>query len=88
MGTSIPFGNGRGWGFDPSLSKDAFIAAVLQERSWELFAEADRWFDLTRTNTFLTVIPKAVNDVYPTRTRRRSTAITLYHWKRFRPIQS
>lgn len=52
----------------PGLSKDAFVAAVLQERSWELFAEADRWFDLTRTNTFLTVIPKAVNDVYPTRT--------------------
>lgn len=52
----------------PGLSKDAFIAAVLQERSWELFAEADRWFDLTRTNTFLTVIPKAMNDVYPVRT--------------------
>lgn len=52
----------------PGLSKDAFLDAVLQERSWELFAEADRWFDLTRTNTFLTVIPKAVNDVYPTRT--------------------
>lgn len=51
----------------PGLGKDAFIAAVLQERSWELFAEADRWFDLTRTNTFLTVIPKAVNDVYPVR---------------------
>jgi hypothetical protein len=51
----------------PGLSKDAFIAAVLQERSWELFAEADRWYDLTRTNTFLTVIPKVVNDVYPTR---------------------
>lgn len=50
------------------LSKDAFIAAVLQERSWELFAEGDRWYDLTRTNTFLQVIPKAVNDVYPTRT--------------------
>lgn len=51
----------------PGLSKDAFIAAVLQERSWELYGEADRWYDLTRTNTFLTVIPKAVNDVYPTR---------------------
>lgn len=49
------------------LSKDAFIAAVLQERSWELFAEGDRWYDLTRTNTFLQVIPKAVNDVYPVR---------------------
>lgn len=50
------------------LGKDAFIDALLQERSWELFAEGDRWFDLTRTNTFLTVIPKAVNDVFPTRT--------------------
>ncbi|WP_428656126.1 RagB/SusD family nutrient uptake outer membrane protein [Runella sp.] len=50
------------------LSKDAFIAALLQERSWELFAEGDRWHDLTRTNTFMTVIPKAVNDVYPVRT--------------------
>lgn len=49
------------------LSKDEFVAAVLQERSWELFAEADRWFDLTRTNTFLTVIPTATNNVYPTR---------------------
>lgn len=50
------------------LSKDAFINAVLQERKWEFFAEGDRWYDLTRTNTFLQVIPKAVNDVYPTRT--------------------
>src|SRR5882757_4889012 len=50
------------------LSKDDFINAILQERSWELFAEGDRWYDLTRTNTFLTVIPKAVNNVYPTRT--------------------
>jgi len=37
-------------------------------RARELFAEGDRWYDLTRTNTFLTVIPKAVNNVYPTRT--------------------
>ncbi|WP_020606984.1 RagB/SusD family nutrient uptake outer membrane protein [Spirosoma spitsbergense] len=50
------------------LSKDAFIAAVLQERSWEFFAEGDRWYDLTRTNTFLPVIPKSVNSVYPVRT--------------------
>jgi len=49
------------------LSKDDFIAAVLQERSWELFSEGDRWYDLTRTNTFLQVIPKATNDVFPTR---------------------
>jgi hypothetical protein len=49
------------------LSKDAFIAAVLAERSWELFCEGDRWYDLTRTNTFLQVIPSAVNDVFPVR---------------------
>ncbi|WP_128544826.1 RagB/SusD family nutrient uptake outer membrane protein [Larkinella soli] len=52
----------------PGLSKEAFLNAVLQERSWELFAEGDRWYDLTRTNTFMTVVPKAVNDVFPTRT--------------------
>jgi hypothetical protein len=40
---------------------------VLQERSWEFFAEGDRWYDLSRTNTFMAVIPRAVNDVYPTR---------------------
>ncbi len=44
------------------------LNTILQERSWELFAEGDRWYDLTRTNTFLTVIPAAVNDVYPVRT--------------------
>ncbi|MFC5411551.1 RagB/SusD family nutrient uptake outer membrane protein [Larkinella bovis] len=49
------------------LSKDAFIDAVIQERAWEFFAEGDRWYDLTRTGKFLTVIPKAVNDVYPVR---------------------
>ncbi|MEJ7767238.1 MAG: RagB/SusD family nutrient uptake outer membrane protein [Chitinophagaceae bacterium] len=50
------------------LSKDQFIDAVLQERSWEFFAEGDRWYDLTRTGKFLTVIPLAVNDVFPIRT--------------------
>jgi hypothetical protein len=50
------------------LSKDQFVDSVLQERSWELFAEADRWYDLTRTGKFLTVIPLAVNDVFPVRT--------------------
>jgi hypothetical protein len=50
------------------LDATAFVDAVLQERSWELFAEADRWYDLTRTGKFLTVIPSAVNDVYPERT--------------------
>lgn len=49
------------------LSKDAFIDAVIQERAWEFFGEGDRWYDLTRTGKFLTVIPKAVNDVYPVR---------------------
>ncbi|MBO9638892.1 MAG: RagB/SusD family nutrient uptake outer membrane protein, partial [Siphonobacter aquaeclarae] len=49
------------------LSKDAFVDAVIQERAWEFFAEGDRWYDLTRTGKFLTVIPKAVNAVYPTR---------------------
>ncbi|GAB3273451.1 RagB/SusD family nutrient uptake outer membrane protein [Larkinella harenae] len=49
------------------LSKAAFVDAVIQERAWEFFAEGDRWYDLTRTGKFLTVIPKAVNDVYPVR---------------------
>ena len=49
------------------LPKDAFIDAVIQERAWEFFAEGDRWYDLTRTGKFLTVIPKAVNSVYPNR---------------------
>ncbi|WP_406566848.1 RagB/SusD family nutrient uptake outer membrane protein [Dyadobacter helix] len=49
------------------LAKDAFIDAVIQERSWEFFAEGDRWYDLSRTGKFLTVIPKAVNSVYPVR---------------------
>ena len=49
------------------LGKDAFVDAILQERSWEFFAEGDRWYDLTRTGKFLTVIPKATNSVYPSR---------------------
>ncbi|WP_064198633.1 MULTISPECIES: RagB/SusD family nutrient uptake outer membrane protein [Emticicia] len=48
------------------LSKDAFIEAVLQERSWELCYEADRWFDLTRTGNFKSVAT-ALNSYYPTR---------------------
>lgn len=51
----------------PNLSKDAFIEAVLQERSWELCYEADRWFDLTRTGKFKEVVSKATNSYYPTR---------------------
>ncbi|AQG81971.1 RagB/SusD family nutrient uptake outer membrane protein [Spirosoma montaniterrae] len=49
------------------LNRDDFVAAVLQERSWELFSEGDRWYDLTRTNTFQQVTSKATNDVFPTR---------------------
>ncbi|UHG91911.1 RagB/SusD family nutrient uptake outer membrane protein [Spirosoma oryzicola] len=49
------------------LSKDAFIDAILQERSWEFFAEGDRWYDLTRTGKFTTALTKAVNSVYPNR---------------------
>lgn len=50
------------------LSATQFVDAVIQERSWELFAEADRWYDLTRTGKFLSVIPLATNPVFPTRT--------------------
>lgn len=49
------------------LSKEAFVDAVLQERSWEFFAEGDRWYDLTRTGKFLTVISGATNDLFPER---------------------
>lgn len=50
------------------LSQGAFIDSVMQERSWEFYGEGDRWYDLTRTNKFLTVIPTAVNADYPVRT--------------------
>lgn len=50
------------------LTAQQFVDAVIQERSWELFAEADRWFDLTRTGKFLTLVPLATNNVFPTRT--------------------
>jgi len=62
------------------LTTDQFVAAVLQERSWELFAEGDRWYDLTRTNTFITVASACVNDVFPVRspkTRNRYFPIPL-----------
>ncbi|AKD58067.1 RagB/SusD family nutrient uptake outer membrane protein [Spirosoma radiotolerans] len=51
----------------PGLSKDAFIDAVIQERSWEFFAEGDRWYDLTRTGKYMTALTSAVNSVYPSR---------------------
>jgi hypothetical protein len=50
------------------LSQEPFVDSVLQERSWEFFGEGDRWYDLTRTDKFLTVIPQAVNNIYPVRT--------------------
>lgn len=53
---------------ETGLSQGDFIDAVIQERSWELFGEADRWYDLTRTGKFLTVIPQATNSIYPVRT--------------------
>lgn len=49
------------------LTAQQFVDAVIQERSWELFAEADRWYDLARTGKFLTLIPLATNNVFPTR---------------------
>jgi hypothetical protein len=49
------------------LSAGEFIKAVLQERSWEFFAEGDRWYDLTRTNTFMEAVKSATNNVYPDR---------------------
>lgn len=48
------------------LSKDAFIEAVLQERSWELCYEADRWYDLTRTGKFK-LVANVLNSYYPSR---------------------
>ena len=50
-----------------NLGKDAFIDAVLQERSWELYGEGDRWYDLTRTGKYMTALAKATNSVYRTR---------------------
>jgi hypothetical protein len=50
------------------LSQQDFVDSTLQERSWEFYGEGDRWYDLSRTNKFLTVIPNAVNADYPVRT--------------------
>ncbi|HEY4287823.1 MAG TPA: RagB/SusD family nutrient uptake outer membrane protein [Puia sp.] len=55
-------------GLTAGLSQQAFVDSVLQERSWEFYGEGDRWYDLTRTDKFLTVIPTAVNADYPVRT--------------------
>jgi hypothetical protein len=54
-------------GLVTGLSPTAFADSVLRERSWEFYGEGDRWYDLTRTNKFLTVIPTAVNADYPVR---------------------
>ncbi|WP_339880115.1 RagB/SusD family nutrient uptake outer membrane protein [uncultured Algoriphagus sp.] len=49
------------------LGAEEFVDSVIQERSWEFFGEADRWYDLARTGKFLELIPQAVNSVYPVR---------------------
>lgn len=38
-------------------SKDSFRKAVYKERRLELALECDRWFDLVRTNRFISVFP-------------------------------
>ena len=53
-------------GLSAGLSKEAFLEAVLQERSWELCFEGDRWYDLTRTGKFKEVA-KVTNSYYPSR---------------------
>lgn len=50
----------------PDLGLNTFVEAVLQERSWELCFEADRWYDLTRTGKFLEVA-NVTNSYYPSR---------------------
>jgi hypothetical protein len=55
-------------GLTAGLSKQDFVDSVLVERAKEFYGEGDRWYDLTRTNTFLTVIPTAINADYPVRT--------------------
>ncbi|MBC7922805.1 MAG: RagB/SusD family nutrient uptake outer membrane protein [Ferruginibacter sp.] len=50
----------------PGLGKEAFVEAVLRERSWELCFEGDRWYDLTRTGKFRTVA-SVTNSYYPSR---------------------
>lgn len=49
-----------------NLNLKDFVNAVLQERSFELCFEGDRWYDLTRTNNFLQVATQT-NPEYPIR---------------------
>lgn len=49
-----------------ALTAPQFIEAILQERSYELCFEADRWYDLTRTGKYLQVA-SALNSYYLTR---------------------
>ena len=50
----------------PALTTSQFIDAILQERSFELCFEADRWYDLTRTGKYLQVAT-ALNSYYVSR---------------------
>jgi len=49
-----------------TLTAPQLIDAILQERSYELCFEADRWYDLTRTNKYLQVA-SALNFYYVAR---------------------
>ena len=48
-----------------NLSKEAFRAAVLNERRLEFTAEGQRWFDLVRTHTLETLVPLAKPGITP-----------------------
>ena len=47
------------------LSKEQFRAAVLLERRQEFVAEGQRWFDLSRTGTLISLVPLAKPGVTP-----------------------
>jgi len=47
------------------LSKEAFRAAVLNERRKEFVCEGQRWFDMVRTGTLETLVPIAKPGVTP-----------------------